>query len=110
VDKDLRLAVDPTMEFTSRSEVENKIVNGGAEEESDESSDVQSCDSDSASPNRAEYTYTGSRDSDGFFHGGGRITFSNGDEIVADFEHGIRNGDGMVISTRSNIARLWSSH
>ena len=53
VDKDLRLAVDPTMEFTSRSEVENKIVNGGAEEESDESSDVQSCDSDSASPNRA---------------------------------------------------------
>ena len=25
---------------------------------------------------------------------------------MADFEHGIRNGDGVVLSTRNNIARL----
>ena len=40
------------------------------------------------------------------FHGGGRVTFSNGDEIMADFEHGVRNGDGVVIGSRNNIARL----
>ena len=54
----------------------------------------------------AEFKYSGPRDSQGLFHGGGRVTFSNGDEIMADFDHGIRNGDGVVISTRNNIARL----
>ena len=38
------------------------------------------------------------------------MTFSNGDEIMADFEHGIRNGDGVVISTRNNIARLCGNY
>lgn len=54
--KDLGLVVDPTTEFTSRSEVENRSVTRGAGEEYDkvvESANVQSCDSDSASLNRA---------------------------------------------------------
>jgi len=29
---------------------------------------------------------------------------------MADFEHGIRNGDGVVISTRNNIARLCGNY
>jgi hypothetical protein len=58
----------------------------------------------------AAFKYAGPRDSNGLFHGGGYLTFTNGDEVMADFRHGVRDGDGVVISPRMEIARLCGTY
>ena len=56
------------------------------------------------------FTYKGSRDEDGRFHHGGTVYFDNGDCIMCDFDHGVRNGDAVVLSRRNGIARLCGNY
>ncbi len=54
-----------------------------------------------------DFVYRGGRDERGRPHGGGCVTWSSGgDLIMGDFEHGVREGDGVVVCPREGVARL----
>ena len=72
--------------------------------------DSSSCDESSSegeeNDSYGNYTYRGYRDEEGLFHSNGTITFECGDIIHAEFNHGVRHGDAIVISPRNGISRL----
>lgn len=86
--------IDPTQYFTEVSDIF-----------SDSSSEESSLEGEENDILR-NYNYRGYRDEDGLFHSSGTITFDNGDIIQGEFKHGIRSGDAVVISPRSQISRL----
>ena len=55
-------------------------------------------------------SYRGGRDDDGRYHRGGTVVFANGASLLCDFDHGVRHGDGVVISPSNNITRLCGSY
>ena len=60
--------------------------------------------------NDSNFVYKGHTDLDGLFHGWGEVHFSNGDILYCDFEHGIRNGDAVIVSHRNDISRLCGTY
>ena len=86
--------IDPTQDFAEVSDI-------FSDSESEESS-LEGEENDIFK----NYTYRGYRDEEGLFHSSGTITFDNGDIIQSEFKHGIRSGDAVVISSRSEISRL----
>lgn len=40
-----------------------------------------------------DFSYRGQTDGQGRFHHGGTLTFANGDVIMCDFHHGVRQGN-----------------
>lgn len=53
-----------------------------------------------------EFTWSGKVDSDGKFNGYGTVKFTNGDVFQGNFDHGIREHDGMIISPRNGVSSL----
>ena len=90
--------VDPTQDFADVSDLYSDC--SSEEESSSLEGDTKDDDDEKT------YTYKGHRDDDGFFHHFGEIAFDNGDVIRADFKHGIRHGDAVIISPRTGISRI----
>ena len=52
------------------------------------------------------YSYRGKRDKDGQFDVYGTCTYENGDIVTSEYNHGIKQGEALIISPRKNLARL----
>lgn len=89
--------IDPTFDFRDISDELDEV-------ESDE--DHSSGSSSGEEGLKLGFTYRGRRDSQGLFHGGGTVSFENGDELLCDFDHGSRRGNGVVVSPRNGISRV----
>ena len=89
--------IDPTQDFSDVSDLYSECS-------SDEES--SSLEEENNDDNEKTFTYRGHRDEDGLFHHCGEIAFDNGDVLRADFKHGIRHGDAVIISPRNNISRI----
>ena len=87
--------IDPTQDFTELSDLLSD--SSSCEESSLEGEEIDSF---------GNYTYRGYRDEKGLFHSSGVITFENGDIIHAEFNHGVRHGEAIIISPRNGISRL----
>lgn len=97
---------DPTSGFGQDSDVEEEELSNR------DSSDVSSSESEYEEEEEEEeaFKYRGRRDDDGLYYGGGVLTFTNGDVVMADFDRGVRSGDGVVISPRNGISRLCGTY
>ena len=47
-----------------------------------------------------DFVWSGKVDCDGKFHGYGTVKFKTGDIFTGNFDHGVREHDGMIISPR----------
>ena len=54
----------------------------------------------------APFKYRGPKDENGLPHHCGTMTYENGDVVTCGFRHGKRNGEVVIMSPRSDIARL----